>query len=75
MENLEAEPEIFGEDSERKKLLKALREFGWYIMFTTAFIYNYGNWYRRKEIISTAFVESTVKRMVSRHTVKNPQMR
>ena len=40
-----------------------------------AFIPNYGDSYRHDEIISTSFVESTVKYVVSKRIVKKQQMR
>jgi hypothetical protein len=59
----------------RKKLLKAVREFHGYIAANQAFIPNYGDRYRHDETISTAFVESTVNYVVSKRFVKKQQMR
>jgi hypothetical protein len=44
----------------KKKLLKLVREFESYIRANGIFIPNYGDRYRHNETISTAFVESTV---------------
>jgi hypothetical protein len=59
----------------KKKLLKAVKEFRSYIAANQAFIPNYGDHYRHGETISTAFVESTVNYVVSKCFVKNRQMR
>src|SRR5258707_4576252 len=60
---------------EPTKLLKALEEFYSYIQNNRDFIPNYGERYRHGEIISTAFVESTVNHVVSKRFVKKQQMR
>jgi hypothetical protein len=57
------------------KLLKALEEFYSYIDNNQDFIPNYGERYRYGEIISTAFVESTVNHVLSKRFVKKQQMR
>jgi hypothetical protein len=44
----------------KRKLSKAVQEFGSYIDANQNFIPNYGDRYRHDEAISTAFVESTV---------------
>ena len=59
----------------RPKLGKAVAEFRGYISANRAFIPNYADRYRYGEIISTAFVESTVNEIVSRRMVKKQQMR
>jgi hypothetical protein len=59
----------------KKKLLKAVKEFRSYIEVNQAFIPNYGDRYRHDETISTAFVESTVNFVVSKRFVKKQQMR
>ena len=59
---------------ERQKLLKAVREFGAYIAANQAFIPDYGDRYRNKETITTAFVESAVNHLVSKRMVKQQQM-
>ena len=59
----------------KKKMLKAVREFRSYIEAHQAFIPNYGDRYRHDEAISTAFVESTVNYVVSKRFVKKQQMR
>ena len=60
---------------ERKKLLKAVREFGGYIATNQQFIPDYGDRYRNDEIITTSFVESAVNQVVSKRFVKSQQMR
>ena len=57
------------------KLLKAVSEFDSYITANRDFIPNYGDRYRYGEIISTAFVESTVNQVISKRFVKKQQMR
>ena len=61
--------------AEPSKLLKALDEFVRYIQNNRDFIPNYGERYRHGEIISTAFVESTVNHVISKRLVKKQQMR
>lgn len=58
-----------------QKLLVKLREFRGYIEANRAFIPNYGDRYRYGEVVSTAFVESTVNQVVSKRMVKKQQMR
>jgi hypothetical protein len=60
---------------ERKKLLKAVREFGGYIAANQQFIPDYGDRYRNDETITTSFVESAVNQVVSKRFVKSQQMR
>ncbi len=62
-------------DGATKKLLKKVSEFHNYIQANQNFIVNYGERYRHGEIISTAFVESTVNQLISRRFVKKQQMR
>lgn len=62
-------------DGATKKLLKKVSEFHGYIQANQNFIVNYGERYRHGEIISTAFVESTVNQLISRRFVKKQQMR
>ena len=69
LERLEENP------ANKKKMLKAVREFHSYIEANQAFIPNYGDRYRHDETISTAFVESTVNYVVSKRFVKKQQMR
>ncbi len=57
------------------KLYRAVSEFVTYITNNKAFIPNYGDRYRYGEMISTAFVESTVNQVVSKRMVKKQQMR
>jgi hypothetical protein len=57
------------------KLLRLTCEFQRYIQKNQQFIPNYGDRYRHNEIISTAFVESTVNQVISKRFVKKQQMR
>ena len=57
------------------KLSKAVSEFNGYIATNRPFIPNYGDRYRYGEVISTAFVESTVNQVISKRMVKKQQMR
>ena len=64
-----------GDPSEKnKKLIRKLEEFETYIRNNSGFIPNYGERYRYGEVISTAFVESTINQVVSRRMVKKQQM-
>jgi hypothetical protein len=58
-----------------RKLAKNVAEFHSYIEANEAFIPNYGDRYRYGEVISTAFVESTVNQLISKRFVKKQQMR
>ena len=58
-----------------RKLAKTMVEFHSYITANEAFIPNYGDRYRYGEVISTAFVESTVNQVISKRFVKKQQMR
>jgi hypothetical protein len=58
-----------------RKLARTVAEFHTYITANEGFIPNYGDRYRYGEIISTAFVESTVNQMISKRFVKKQQMR
>ena len=58
-----------------KKMLQAVREFNGYITANENYIVNYGDRYRNRETISTAFVESTVNEVISKRFVKKQQMR
>jgi len=58
-----------------RKLARAVAEFHGYITANEAFIPNYGERHRYGEVISTAFVESSVKEVISKRFVKNQQMR
>src|SRR5207302_7084204 len=60
---------------EQQKLLKVVTEFDGYIRANGAWIPNYGERYRSGEVISSAFVESTVNQVVSKRMVKKQQMR
>jgi hypothetical protein len=76
VEDLEHDLEAMEENpANKRKLLKAVLEFGSYIDANRAFIPNYGDRYRHDETISTAFVESTVNYVVSKRFVKKQQMR
>jgi hypothetical protein len=50
-------------------------QFHTYITANEDFIPNYGDRYRYGEVISTAFVESTVNQVISRRFAKKQQMR
>jgi len=58
-----------------RKRTKALTEFHSYITANERCIPNYGERHRYGEVISTAFVESTVKKVISKRMVKQQQMR
>jgi hypothetical protein len=58
-----------------RKLAKKVAEFYGYIKANEAFIPNYGDRHHYGEVISTAFVESTVNQVVSKRFVKKQQMR
>jgi len=58
-----------------RKLARTVAEFHTYIMANEAFIPNYADRYRYGEVISTAFVESTVNQVISKRFVKKQQMR
>lgn len=60
---------------QRTKLLRSVEEFYGYIQKNQKAIPNYGQKYRFGEIISTAFVESTVNEVISKRMVKKQQMR
>lgn len=57
------------------KLCKHVSEFTTYIRNNRVYIPNYGDRYRNGEIISSAFVESTVNELISRRMSKKQQMR
>jgi hypothetical protein len=57
-----------------RKLLKAVEEFSTYIQRNCGFTPNYGERYRNGERISTGFVESAVKQVVSKRMAKKQQM-
>src|SRR5262249_45448920 len=52
-----------------RKLARTIAEFHTYITVNEAFIPNYGDRYRYGEVISTAFVESTVNQVISKCAV------
>ena len=56
------------------RLLKYVRELATYITNNAGCIVNYGERYRNGEWISTGFVESTIKQVVSKRMVKKQQM-
>jgi hypothetical protein len=75
-EDLEDDLEVLEErDVSIQKMYQAVREFNGYIAANESFVVNYGDRYRNGEIISTAFVESTVNEVVSKRFVKKQQMR
>lgn len=57
-----------------EKLAAGVAEFETYIRDNQESIPNYGERYRQRETISTAFVESTINQVVSRSFVKRQQM-
>ena len=59
---------------EHRKLLKAVRAFEGYIRANRAIIPDYGEYCRKGQIISTAFVESAVNQVVSKRFAKKQQM-
>ncbi|MCR4297693.1 MAG: ISKra4 family transposase, partial [Gallionella sp.] len=76
IDDLDDDLEMLEENpTNKKKMLKAVREFRSYIEANQAFIPNYGDRYRHDETISTAFVESTVNYVISKRFVKKQQMR
>jgi hypothetical protein len=75
VDELQMDMEAIEYSGEKRKLLKALREFQQYIMANKPFIPNYGDRFRNGETISSAFVESTVNQVVSKRFVKKQQMR
>jgi len=73
---LEMDLEMFElENKTAAKLYRHVQEFAIYIHNNRNYIPNYGDRYRYGEIISTAFVESTVNELISRRMVKKQQMR
>jgi hypothetical protein len=67
--------EVENGSPEQRKLLKAVRAFETYVTNNRTFIPNYGERYRQRKIISTAFAESAVNQVVSKRFVKKQQMR
>jgi hypothetical protein len=61
-------------DGTARKLLRAVEEFHTYIERNRAFIPNYGERYRYGEHISTGFVESTVRQVISKRFCKKQQL-
>jgi hypothetical protein len=57
-----------------RKLLRHVREFGAYIADNAAMIPNYAERHRYGEMVSTAFVESTVNQVVAKRFAKKQQM-
>jgi hypothetical protein len=58
-----------------RKLAKTVVEFDGYITANEGFIANSSDRYGYGEVISTAFVEATVKQVISKRFVKKQQMR
>ena len=73
--DLEIDLDVEDAGPSRRKLVKALAEFGGYIGANAAWIPNYGERHRCGEAISNAFVESAVNQVVSKRMVKKQQMR
>jgi hypothetical protein len=59
---------------ETRRLLRSVKDFIGYIRANVWMIPNYGERWRNKEAISTAFVESTVNQVVSKRFAKKQQM-
>jgi hypothetical protein len=71
VEVLEDDLEAIEENpAHKRKLLKAVHEFGSYIDANQDFIPNCGDRYLHDETIRTAFVESTVNYVVSKRFMK-----
>ena len=66
VEDLEVALDLEENSQEQRKLLKAVLEFGTYIISNRTFIANYGDRYRHGETISTGFVESAINQVVSK---------
>ena len=64
-----------GRTGRRRKLTKAVREFGGYLAANACAIPNYGERRLAGETISTSFVESAVNQVISKRMVKKQQMR
>jgi len=62
-------------NNSESKLMDALEDFDTYIRNNSALIPDYSDRYHYNEVISTAFVESTVNEVVSKRMVKKQQMR
>jgi hypothetical protein len=74
-DDLEIDLDVEHVTPEQRKVLKAVTEFGGYIRANASCIPNYGERHRYGEVISSAFVESTVNQVVSKRMVKKQQMR
>jgi hypothetical protein len=61
-------------DGTARKLLRAVEEFHTYIERNRAFIPNDGERYRYGEHISTGFVESTIRQVISKRFCKKQQL-
>src|SRR6201987_1750626 len=70
VEDLEVALDLEENSQEQRKLLKAVLEFGTYIISNRTFIANYGDRYRHGETIPTGFVESAINQVVSKRMVK-----
>jgi hypothetical protein len=75
IERIQWELEDLDEEVVSRKFAKTVAEFYTYITANESFIPNYGDRYQYGEVISTAFVESTVNQMISKRFVKKQQMR
>jgi len=56
------------------RIQRSATEFDTYVRNNRKYIPNFGEWYRQRDTISTAFVESTVNQVASRRFVKKQQM-
>jgi hypothetical protein len=61
-------------DGTARKLLRAVEEFHTYIEHNRAFIPTYGERYRYGEHISTGFIESTIRQVISKRFCKKQQL-
>jgi hypothetical protein len=76
LEDPHAELDPAPEATERgRELLRILQESCGSIESTRTFVPHYGDRYRYRLAISTAFIESTINQVVSRRMVKKQQMR
>ena len=71
----ESIPNQEDEDGREYKLWKQADELHNYISNNRNYVINYSDRYRHGEIISSAFVESTVNELISKRMVKKQQMR
>ncbi len=75
IESMSFDLDLEAKNNTEAKLMKALEDFDTYMRNNSALIPNYSDRYQYGEVISTAFVESTVNEVVSKRMVKKQQMR